>query len=206
MWELDRKAWLRLSVFLGLLAAVLFCCRFSVFALAADQLRQDTLRLHIRANSDSAEDQRLKLCVRDAVLKQTGALFAKSEDKAGALSAAENSLSQIEQLAEKTLAEQGCFLPVKARVVHMYFDTTKYEGFTLPAGEYDALRLEIGSGKGHNWFCVLYPGLCLPAAEGESLYPKASCQKLVENTPEVRFAALEWFEHLRESWKKGTQN
>lgn len=205
MCKMDKTALLRLSVFFGFLITVLICCRFSVFAMTADQLREDTLRLHIRANSDSAEDQRLKLCVRDAVLQQMGPLFAESSSKEGAVEKARNSLETLESLAETTLAEQGCFLPVKARVVRMYFDTTEYEDFTLPAGEYDALRLEIGSGEGHNWFCVLYPGLCLPAAEGESLYPEPARQHLVEKTPQVRFAALELLEHLRESLKNSSE-
>lgn len=187
---------IRISVFLGLLLAVLFCCRFSVFAQTAQVVRADTLRLHIRANSDSVEDQRLKLTVRDAILQEAGSLFAQSGGKTEALTAATESLPQIEALARKTLAESNCFLPVRASVTRMYFDTTAYDGFTLPAGEYDALRLEIGSGAGHNWFCVLYPGLCIPAAEGEALYPEPAEQELVEKTPEIRFAVLELFQKL----------
>ncbi len=195
-FKIDQKTELRIALLLGLLLAILWGCRFSEFAQTAANVRQNTLRLHIRADSDSPRDQALKLRVRDAILAQSDLLFEGAENKEQAVQKAQNRLPEVEKIARHTLLTQGCQKPVRARVVRMYFDTTAYDGFTLPAGEYDALRIEIGSGKGHNWFCVLYPGLCLPAAEGERLYPESEQQQLVEETPEIRFAALELFQKL----------
>lgn len=196
MYMRAKQPIFRLSLLLGLLLTVCWCCRFCVFAQTAAEVRESTLRLHIRADSDEERDQQLKLLVRDAILEQSGDLFAQSGGKQQALTAARRSLPRIEQIAQDTLRKNGCTKPVKAKVVRMYFDTTDYERFTLPAGEYDALRVEIGSGAGHNWFCVLYPGLCLTAAQGEELYPEPAQQKLVTAAPEIRFAALEWLQKL----------
>ena len=99
---------------------------------------------------------------------------------------------------QQSLAEAGSSLPVRVYVTNMYFDTTGYADFTLPAGRYDAVRVELGAHAGKNWFCVLYPGLCLPAAGGEAAYPTAAEQQLIqEGSPyEIRFAALEWWERV----------
>lgn len=196
-YRMSRRDMLALSLLMGFLCAVVFGCRFSQFAKTAQQVREQTLRLHIKANSDSLYDQQLKLKVRDAVMQNAGLLFAQSNTKEEALAGAQKTLKELEQIAENTLKQHGCALPVQARVITMYFDTTAYTGFTLPAGEYDALRLEIGTGNGHNWFCVLYPGLCLPAAEGERIYPDVKSQSLIEAKPEIRFAALEWTQKIR---------
>lgn len=194
--KIDKKEQMQIALLLGLLVAILWGCRFSQFAQTAADVRQNTLRLHIRADSDSPADQALKLEVRDAILAQSDLLFAGAENKDEAVEKAQSKLPQVEQIARNTLLKEGCQKSVKARVVRMYFDTTAYEDFTLPAGEYDALRVEIGSGKGHNWFCVLYPELCLPAAEGERVYPETEQQQLVKETPVIRFAALELFQKL----------
>lgn len=130
-----------------------------------EELRGSVLRLHILANSDSEEDQRLKLCVRDALLERSSEIFGDSSDLAAAESAAENSMSDIIAIAEETLREQGCDLPVTAQLTDMVFDERVYGNITMPAGEYRALRIGIGEAKGHNWWCVMYPPLCIPAAK-----------------------------------------
>lgn len=130
-----------------------------------DQLRESVLRLHILANSDSEEDQRLKLCVRDALLEHSEELFGESDDLEEAEAAALEAMPEIIAIAEETLREQGCCSPVTAKLTDMTFDERVYGDITMPAGEYRALRIEIGAAKGHNWWCVMYPPLCLPAAE-----------------------------------------
>lgn len=129
-----------------------------------DELRSSVLRLHILANSDSDEDQRLKLCVRDALLKQCGDFFAEAGSLGEAELMAENNLSEIERIARETLKQQGSDQSVCAKLVNMHFDERIYGDITMPKGEYRALRIEIGSAGGHNWWCVMYPPLCLPAA------------------------------------------
>ena len=161
-----RRAVLEASVGLGLLLAVLLTCRFSSFAAVAASVRADTLRLHVQANSHGPDDQLLKFRVRAAVLETAGRLFGGEADKAAALEVARASLPQIQMAAETAGAEAGSSLPVRVYVTNMYFDTTGYADFTLPAGRYDAVRVELGAHAGKNWFCELYPGLSLPAAGG----------------------------------------
>lgn len=130
-----------------------------------EQLRKSVLRLHILANSDSEEDQRLKLCVRDALLEHSEELFGSSGNLEEAEAAALKAMPEIISIAEETLREQGCRSSVTAKLADIAFDERVYGNITMPAGEYRALRIEIGEAKGHNWWCVMYPPLCLPAAE-----------------------------------------
>lgn len=130
-----------------------------------DQLRESVLRLHILADSDSEEDQRLKLCVRDALLERSGELFGEADDLESAEEAALEALPEIVDIAEDTLRAKGCDSPVRAYLADMEFDERVYGNITMPAGKYRALRIEIGEAKGHNWWCVMYPPLCIPAAE-----------------------------------------
>lgn len=140
---------------------------YSVFVSQCDDVRQKVFRLHILANSDSAADQALKLKVRDRILADSGKLFALSGDRAGAEADARANLPKIQALALDELKKDGSSESAHTEIVHMYFPTRTYGDVTLPAGYYDALRVIIGSGKGHNWWCVLFPPLCLPSAEGE---------------------------------------
>ena len=183
----------------GLLLAMLLC-PLAGFGQRCAQVREDVLRLHILANSDSPEDQALKLLVRDAVLEETGELFSTAGDLETARKRAEESLPTIEEIARRTLREAGQETSVKGEVTRMYFNTRQYGDETLPAGEYEALRLTIGEAKGQNWWCVMFPPLCVPAAapEGEeSSQAKEEIEALNEQ-PHYRlaFATVEWVEEL----------
>ena len=153
-----------LTVALAFLLGI-FLDSFSVFHRECAQVRQEVLRLHVLANSDSPEDQALKLRVRDRILAETGDAFDRADSLSDARETAARSLSAVERAARAALDEAGSGEPVRAEVVRMFFDTRVYDGFTMPAGWYDALRVVIGEGKGHNWWCVLYPPLCISAAE-----------------------------------------
>lgn len=140
-----------------------------------DKLRGSVLRLHILANSDSEEDQRLKLCVRDALLEKSDELFGDSDSLEEAEAAAQAAIPGIIKTAEDTLRSQGCTSKVKAELTDMHFDERTYGDITMPAGDYRALRVTIGAAEGHNWWCVMYPPLCIPSAsavrsEGEEEY------------------------------------
>ncbi len=130
----------------------------------------DTLRLHIRADSDSLADQSAKLAVRDAVLAYTDAA-CPAHDKAGALQWAAAHLPQLQLRAAQTLGALGVHVPVRVRLVEMYFHAASYGSSALPAGRYDAVRIELGANPRHgkNWWCVLYPGLCRSACGGYAL-------------------------------------
>ena len=167
---------------------------------AGNEIRSETLRLHIIANSDSEEDQQLKLKVRDAVLEATGELFAEVSGKTEAVAAAEYSANDIKEIAEKTIAEEGFDYPVQVEVTEMWFETRSYEGFTLPAGDYDAVRIIIGEGEGKNWWCVMYPALCIPGAEKPLEKYGDNADFISGNGFEIRFAVIEWIESLKKSF------
>lgn len=127
-----------------------------------EQLRHSVLRLHILADSDSDYDQQLKLKVRDALLESD--IFGDADSLESAEKIASEKMSEIKEIAESILIENGCNLPVDVEIADVEFDTRTYGEITMPSGNYRALRVKIGSAEGHNWWCVMYPPLCLPAA------------------------------------------
>lgn len=136
---------------------------------AVIQQEQQTLagkliRLHVVANSDSKEDQLLKLQVRDAVLAVTASVDAQSGDPEEHL---KQMLPQIKQAAEECLRRQGSSDPVGVSFGDEIFPTRYYENFALPAGVYRSLRVTIGEGQGHNWWCVVFPSICFRATAAE---------------------------------------
>lgn len=199
-----------LTVTLAFLLAV-FLDSFSAFHQECAQIQQEVLRLHILANSDREEDQALKLAVRDRILADTGGLFNRAENQADARAAAFENLGAVEAAARAALLAEGSNAQVRAEVVRMFFDTRVYDGFTMPAGWYDALRVVIGEGAGHNWWCVLYPPLCVSAAEKlpEELERFSEEERaLLESEPryEVRFFLVELLEKMGiwfRSWRAG---
>lgn len=198
----------KISLGVGLLLAILLNCWFSSFATVCAQVRADTLRLHVLANSDSEADQRLKLLVRDAILEEMGPLFSTAGSKQEAQLQAEGSLEQIGEIARRVLRSAGVDYPVQVRCENLYFPTTRYPdtGLTLPAGRYDAVRVELGQAQGKNWFCVLFPQLCVPACAAEeeekAAYDEAE-EQVTGGGYELRFALVEWVEQLREQLNKG---
>ena len=196
----ENRSWVaHVALAAGLVLSIAVSGWLGPFSAACASLRQDTLRLHVQANSNSEEDQALKLMVRDAVLKTAQTLFAGLPDQQAALETARAHLQDFQRAAERVVREEGSNQTVRVYVTNMYFPTTAYEAFTLPAGRYDALRVELGEHAGRNWFCVLYPALCLPTAQPAE-YPEAAQQEILENSQgyEVRFAALEAVERLEE--------
>ncbi len=198
------------TLLLGLVLALLIN-PLSAFAGDSARVRQDTLRLHILANSDTPEDQALKLKVRDYILAQTGDMFMAARGKSDAKALAEQNLPYIESLARAELARQGSSYTVKAQVVNMFFDTRLYgENTIMPAGRYDAVRIMIGDGAGKNWWCVMFPPLCLPAATGETspvATPEAQEIAALDARPQykVGFATVELVEkvgHLIDNARK----
>lgn len=149
---------------MGLIMSILITNGVSVIrdGRKLDELRKSVLRLHILAESDSEYDQSLKLKVRDVLLESN--IFEDAESLESAERIAGKKLNQIEETAEKVLRENGCNLPVTAEIADVEFDVRTYGDITMPAGVYRALRVKIGSAQGKNWWCVMYPPLCIPAA------------------------------------------
>lgn len=186
------------SVIFGMLISLLVC--FSGLATESEAISDQVLRLHILANSDSEEDQQLKLKVRDAILEEYNFYKMSSLEEAERYVA--DNLEAITQTAQQVVYNEGYNYTVKVEIVNMFFDTRRYEDFTMPAGRYNALRITIGDAKGHNWWCVLYPPLCIPAAEPEQELEEnltdEQCE-LVGDSPkyDVRFAFVEVWESLK---------
>ena len=183
----------------ALCASLLFCLLLSLGAgwaqsqlTTADQLAADTLRLHIRADTDSVRDQSAKLAVRDAMLALTDEA-CPADSRADARAWAAENLVRFELTARQTLAALGIRAPVKACLVNMYFPARRYPTGQLPAGRYDAVRIDIGSGGGRNWWCVLYPGLCSFAQGGYALPAE---NDLVCGQYILRFRLVDWAHRL----------
>ena len=130
-----------------------------------EKIYEDMIRLHVIAASDSDEDQKLKLKVRDAVLDVLSGISAS--DKAEAESAIAAHKTEIKTAAKTVLEENGSDDAVEVFFDEEYYPVRYYEGFTLPAGKYTSLRVVIGEGEGHNWWCVLFPPLCRSVGEKE---------------------------------------
>ena len=141
-----------------------------VWASASESaLAEQVLRLHVVANSDSDRDQALKLLVRDAVLAQAGGLLDGVSDQESAEQALTPHLDELARTAEEVLATEGCGDTVTVALADQWFPTKEYDGFSLPAGQYRALRVTIGEGRGRNWWCVVFPPLCLGSVTEESV-------------------------------------
>lgn len=184
-----------LSLAAGLLAAGIAAMGWNLAQVGQQRegLTQSVLRLHIVADSDDPQDQAVKLAVRDALVSEYGQTLSQAESLEQAQELAGRLLPQMLDTARQTAAAQGCTLPVTGEVGELSFPAVSYEGYTLPAGEYQAVRIQLGEGQGHNWFCVLYPAVCLDSSvaleEGMS-----SQQKEMLTHPEdyeIRFALLD---------------
>lgn len=142
-------------------------CSFVNFSGKCDNISNKVFRLHIIANSNSDEDQSLKLKVRDRILKDFSVNTSKVKDMQEAEIVAKNNIERLRISAQDEVYRNGYNYPVKAEIVNMHFNTRFYENVALPAGNYDAFRITIGEAQGKNWWCVMFPPMCLPAAESE---------------------------------------
>ena len=189
----------------GLASAMLFT-NFTQFGKTLYSIENNVLRMHILANSDSKDDQDLKLCVRDRFLENSEELFGECNSLEEMKACAIEKQDQIKEIALDVIHEKGYNYTVDTEVVNMEFDAREYGDITMPAGKYDALRVTIGEAKGHNWWCVMYPPLCLPAAEEVNADKKTAEEyfdekqlDLMENPEKykVKFKCVEWYKALK---------
>ena len=186
---------LELGVGLGLALTLVLTALADWHQRTAARVRADTIRLHILANSDTWDDQLLKLQVRDAVLacldaacpagNQTDARsWADPPQQAAA--ALQTALPALQNAADNALHRAHSAQTARLRLERFAFAARNYGSFALPGGEYTALRIELGGAQGRNWFCVLYPALCLSGAQSD--YPTKAENALVFGRYEVRWA------------------
>lgn len=191
------KKILTIAVLVFGIAASTLAGAFIVFAERCEAVQSEVLRLHIPANSDSAEDQAIKLRLRDYILEEYGAALGECETPESAEERARALLPEIERSATAFLHENGFDYGATAQLVTMKFPTREYERLILPAGEYRAVRITLGSGEGQNWWCVIFPQLCLPAVCEDS----ESAEQILDSfgKPQkvtVKFAVYEFFQEL----------
>lgn len=188
---------IEISIVIGVFIAAI--ASFISFSSDCNEIRSNVLRLHIIANSDSEADQNLKLKIRDRILTDCGGTLASAGNEDQAVEIAQEALPEIENAARKEIEKNGYTYSASGEIVNMYFPTKKYDTGTMPAGRYDAVRIVIGEGKGKNWWCVMFPPMCLPAATDQEPLGDvfSESEKDIINDPdryEVRFKLLEWFE------------
>ncbi len=159
-------------------AIVLIACMFGGTGGTAQT--EAYLRVHIRANSNGADDQAVKYEVRDEVVAYLTPVVAECETKDEAVAAIEARLGSIEKVAERVLLENGYAYGARASVRREEFPTRVYDGATLPAGVYDALILELGTGEGDNWWCVVYPPLCFTGGSANIIY-RSKIAEIIRN-------------------------
>lgn len=176
------------------------------FQAECSQISDEVFRLHILANSDSDFDQNLKLKIRDKVLCFTQSLFESAKSKEEAEKVISENLQSLADVAYAEVLNNGFDYSVKAEITNMYFSTRYYDNYTLPSGMYDALRITIGEGKGHNWWCVMYPSICISSeSEKDSKAREVFDQKqydIVKNEQyQYKFKIVELFEQICSSFE-----
>ena len=192
---------------LFLAAAITLLAIFDYLA-ACGEVRTEVVRLHIIANSDSDADQEVKLLVRDRLLNDASLLCGGADTAQQAAAMLQDGLPAIADAANEVLRQNGFDYGARAELTTAYFDTRAYGGFTLPAGKYKALRVVLGEGEGKNWWCVMFPPLCLPAAQENAMSAEAvfSGSKWQAVAPQegyqVRFKLAELFAQIREKWEE----
>ncbi len=201
---MKKRSIIEISVAVALVAAVFVSS--AGFGKACERVRGEVVRLHILANSDSEDDQRVKLLVRDALLEQGGELFSGEVKKENAEKCLSENADKLKQTALTVLRDNGFDYGVDICLVEEYFTTRTYEDFTLPAGRYTAIKVLLGNARGHNWWCVMFPPLCLPAASEKAELDTVIGEdgaRIIESGSkyEIRFKIVEIIESLKEKFR-----
>lgn len=185
-----------------MLTALLTVLVFAAMPIAGEEeIYTGVVRLHVEAASDSAQDQALKIRVRDAVLTAYGEDMTKATDAKAARDMLVERLEDIRQTVIACLKDAGCNETVRVSLGKEYYETRRYGEITLPAGTYTSLRITLGAGEGQNWWCVLYPALCTEAALGRSVSPEEAfsdpaCHLVKGGDYALKFRTLEILETL----------
>ena len=164
-------------------------CAFSYAQEVSKDISNSVFRLHVLANSDSKEDQDLKYKVRDNLLSYMNEICANCKNKEEAISLVEEHKENFKQIALDTIHNEGYSYDVNINIGNFEFPTKTYGDISLPAGYYDALRVEIGKAQGQNWWCVMFPPLCFVDISSGVL-PEDSKETLEESLSEEEFALV----------------
>ena len=189
---------------IALFAALLISVLVGSLSLRQTELSENLIRLHVVANSNSEEDQSLKLSVRDAVLEKLDEILEGCKDKKQAEALILSNIDTLTQAASEVIAENGREFTVKTSLSREVYPKVKYDNFSLPAGKYTSLRVVIGEGEGDNWWCVIFPPLCLTVAEDTVSYEEMGLSdetlKIISEDSGgyvVKFKMLEWLSDIK---------
>lgn len=201
----------RFLVLIILFSIYVFICAFSYVNAVSANISSSVFRLHVIANSDSAEDQNLKYLVRDALIDYMNSVSKNSNSKDEAISIAYQHKSNFYKIAKKVINDNGYDYNVNISIGNFAFPTKNYGDISLPAGYYDALKVEIGNASGQNWWCVMFPPLCfvdistgiVPEDSKETIKDSLHTEEynLINNaqTADVKFKfkLLEFFQNIK---------
>ena len=206
----------RFIIVLFLLTLFVFVSAISYVSAVSNNIANSVFRLHVIANSDSKEDQNLKYIVRDKLIEYMNNIAKDCSSKEEVISIAKNNISNFENIARKTIEENGYNYNVTVEIGNFDFPTKSYGDITLPAGSYDSLRVKIGKAEGQNWWCVMFPPLCFVDVTS-SVVPDESKQEMKDSMPEeeyslisktdnseinFKFKLIEFFENIKLMAKK----
>ncbi len=205
MTDLQHRK-LELALIIGLIISMLLTPMLT-FGKECSDVSDQVLRLHIRANSNSEQDQWLKILVRNAILEDSAIFLNGACDLESATQLTYEQLDYIEQVANSALRKAGSEQTATAQLVSMFFNTRfynsdLYQDFTMPAGQYQALQINIGTGEGNNWWCVMFPPMCVDAAlkDNHDEQPAAQAIHDINTRPnyQMAFATVELIETIVE--------
>lgn len=206
----------RFIIVLFLLTLFVFVSAISYVSAVSNNISNSVFRLHVIANSDSKEDQNLKYIVRDKLIEYMNNIAKDCSSKEEVISIAKNNISNFENIARKTIEENGYNYSVTVEIGNFDFPTKSYGDITLPAGSYDSLRVKIGKAEGQNWWCVMFPPLCFVDVTS-GVVPDESKQEMKDSMPEeeyslisktdnseinFKFKIIEFFENIKLMAKK----
>lgn len=206
----------RLIIVLLLLILFIFISAISYVSAVSNNIANGVFRLHVIANSDSPEDQNLKYIVRDELIKYMNTLAKDCTSKQEVIEIAQNNISNFENIAKKTIQDNGFNYNVTVEIGNFDFPTKTYGDISLPAGTYDSLKIKIGKSEGQNWWCVMFPPLCFVDVT-TGIVPEESKKEMKEAMPEeeyslisntnnsevnFKFKLIEFFENIKLMAKK----
>lgn len=176
----------QLALLVLLFLAFLFFTISSYAKSVSSDISDNFFRLHILANSNSEEDQKLKLKVRNEILKYMETLSYDGLQKSDAINLTRDNLENFKEIAINTIKSEGYDYPVNLEIGNFYFPTKEYGNISLPAGYYDALKINIGKAEGNNWWCSLFPPLCFVDISS-GVIDESSKETLNENLTDDEF-------------------
>lgn len=179
----------RFLILIFLLFIYTIICAVSYVNAVSSNIESSVFRLHVIANSDSKEDQDLKYIVRDNILTYINEISKNASTKEEVIEIARNNIDTIKQIAQETVYENGYNYSVNIKIGNFAFPTKQYGDISLPAGFYDALRVEIGSASGQNWWCVMFPPLCFVDVSS-GVVPDESKEFLQESLSSEEYSLL----------------